>query len=148
MKSETLYTPSGNGYGTQLERRRRRGPLLLVGLVVLLAIIGLSLSVFKRSVVYYHTPTEAMTLVGEKIRLSGKVKPGTIRFDVAQGVVTFVVSDGRQDVTVKYTGPAPDTLKDDADAVAEGRMGQDGTFAASTVFARCPSKFTEKKAEK
>ena len=35
----------------------------------------------------------------------------------------------------------PDLFKDGAEVVVEGRLGDDGTFLASNVMAKCPSKF-------
>jgi cytochrome c-type biogenesis protein CcmE len=74
------------------------------------------------------------------VRLSGKVVPGSIATDATSGVVTFQVTDGTTTLDVAYDGAAPDTLKDNAEAVAEGQYA-DGEFEAKTLFAKCPSKF-------
>lgn len=143
---ETLKQPSEpQGTTLALERPKRRAPVALLALVALLAIVGVSLTVFKRSVVYYKTPTEVLASSGTQVRLSGKVVPGSVAFDPARGLVSFVVTDGTTKMPVRFAGPAPDTLKDDAEAVAEGTLGADGTFEAKKLFARCPSKFATKK---
>lgn len=126
------------------ERRQSRGPLLLLVLIVLGAFFAVGYTMFSRSVVYYKTPTEVMALPGEQVRISGTVVPGSIRKDVASGVVAFDVADEQTTVTVEYRGPAPDTLKDRAEAVAEGTLGSDGVFHADKLFAKCPSKFQSK----
>jgi len=127
------------------ERRRSRWPLVLLGIFVLFAFVSLGYTMFARSVVYYKTPTEVLSMPGEHVRLSGTVIPGSITNDVNTGVVTFTVTDPEgTEIKVLYEGAAPDTLKDEAEAVAEGSLATDGTFHAEKLFARCPSKFSAK----
>ena len=49
-------------------------------------------------------------------------------------------------LAVVYTGidPLPDTFKDNAQALADGKLGQDGVFHASKVQAKCASKYEAK----
>jgi cytochrome c-type biogenesis protein CcmE len=53
----------------------------------------------------------------------------------------FEVTDGAKSFPVSYRGIAPDTFTDGVDVVVEGRMDQDGTFAATTVLAKCASRY-------
>ncbi len=119
-------------------------PFLLLGLVVLGVFVSVGYTMFTRSVVYYRTPTEVLAAPGERVRLSGTVVPGSIVTSTAQGSVSFTVTDGTSSVQVVYRGPVPDTLKDEAEAVAEGTLAADGSFHAVNLFARCPSKFQSK----
>ncbi|MBI4728853.1 MAG: cytochrome c maturation protein CcmE [Acidobacteria bacterium] len=128
-----------------LERPRRRLPVALLGLAALAAVLTLSIQAFTRSVVYYRTPTEVLASPGEQVRLSGKVTPGSIVFDSARGLVTFTVADAGATIRVVFAGTAPDTLKDEALAVAEGKLDAGGVFRADKLFARCPSKFESRK---
>lgn len=112
--------------------------------MVLVVFLFLGYTMFARSVVYYHTPSEVAGMAGEHVRLSGTVVPGSIVTDPAEGTVTFEVTDGKQTLEVAYKGAAPDTLKDEAEAVAEGQLGNDGVFHAENLFAKCPSKFESK----
>lgn len=135
----------GGAVVPELERRRRRGPAALLILIALAALLVGALDVFSRSVVYYKTPSEILLAAHDSnARLSGTVAQGSIVNDAARGTVTFVVTDGTTSLKVVYPGPAPDTLKDDALAVAEGSLGPDRVFHATNVFARCPSKFQRK----
>ncbi len=127
-----------------LERRKSRKPLILLGLVALLVIVAISMTIFKRSVVYYLSPTEVVAQHSQSVRVSGTVVNGTIKTVPERGAVLFSVTDGKTTVPIDYTGPAPDTLKDGAEAVAEGSLGTDGVFRATKVFAKCPSKFEGK----
>ena len=134
-----LDTPDG------YERRPSRVPLIALGVAVLLALVAVGYTMFTRSIVYYNTPTEALTKPGEVIRLSGEVVDGSIA--VNGGTVSFEVSDEKTTVAVLYEGPLPDTLRDEATAVVEGSLGTDGLFHAETLFAKCPSKFEAKTTE-
>jgi cytochrome c-type biogenesis protein CcmE len=78
------------------------------------------------------------------------VEPGTIERDGPH--VTFVLNEfeshspkapvGRKlKVTYKGTEPPPDTFKDDSQALAQGSYGRDGVFHASTLQAKCASKY-------
>ncbi len=130
---------------TGYERRPNRVPVVLLGVTVLGIFVALGATMFTRSVTYYRTPTEVLAAPqGTKVRISGTVVPGSISTDTTAGTVTFDVTDKTSTVTVVYTGPKPDTLKDDGEAVAEGALGSDGVFHAETLFAKCPSKFSTK----
>ncbi len=123
------------------ERRPRRMPVVLLGVIVLGVFFAVGYTMFTRSVVYYKTPSEVLANPGEHVRVSGTVVPGSIVTDVSAGTVSFIVTDDMAQVPILYEGPAPDTLKDDAEAVAEGSLGPNGVFHADKLFARCPSKF-------
>jgi cytochrome c-type biogenesis protein CcmE len=122
-------------------------PLLLLAVLVLGVFFAVGYTMFTRSVVYYRTPTEALAAPGEHVRVSGTVVPGSIVKDVGGGTVRFDVTDETSTVTVLFEGAAPDTLKDEAEAVAEGTLGPDGLFHADKLFAKCPSKFQAKTPE-
>jgi cytochrome c-type biogenesis protein CcmE len=125
-------------------RKPNRLPLLLLGIAVLGTIVAVGYTMFTRSVVYYHTPTEVLRMPGEHVRLSGTVVAGSIATDPSAGTVSFSVTDGTSTVPVVYHGPAPDTLRDRGEAVVEGALGADGVFRAEVLFAKCPSKFEAK----
>ena len=126
------------------ERRPSRLPLLLLGSIVFGAFFAVAFTMFTRSVVYYLTPTEVVATPGEHVRISGTVVPGSIVTSVTEGTVSFEVTDETTTVPILFEGPAPDTLKDRAEAVAEGALGPDGIFHADKLFARCSSKFEAK----
>jgi cytochrome c-type biogenesis protein CcmE len=49
---------------------------------------------------------------------------------------------------VVYSGiePVPDTFKDGAQALADGKLGADGVFHAAKIQAKCASKYEAKPA--
>jgi len=109
--------------------------------------------------VYYQTLAEfrASGVPGQPARVHGFVVPGSIQRDVAAQQVSFRVQEkaphagGTADgaLPVIYTSlETPDLFKDGAEVVVEGRLADAaGTFRASNVLAKCPSKFEGKQAQ-
>lgn len=93
------------------------------------------------AVAYYKTPSEihSTDTGGRMLRVGGRVAGGSLHR--AGTLVRFVVTDGHEAVPVSYRGDVPDTLKDNTDVVAEGRLRPDGTLVATRVLAKCSSKF-------
>src|SRR5262245_15656961 len=121
----------------------------LLGAGAILAVAGyLMASSIKSTGVYYLTPTELATKLAADsslrdvgIKLGARVVPGSIRRAPGGREYAFHVTDGARDVPVVYRGIAPDTFTDGIDVVVEGRMGQDGTFHATTLLAKCASRY-------
>lgn len=112
------------------------------------------------SFVYYQTLEEFRDAArpGEAVRVHGYVAEGSIERDVAAKVVRFRVQSqpphaggaAHGAMPVVYTSlETPDLFKDGAEVVVEGRLSGagDGTFHASNVLAKCPSKFEGAPAE-
>jgi cytochrome c-type biogenesis protein CcmE len=66
---------------------------------------------------------------------------GSVQRDVASQTITFRVTDGTASYPVIYRGLAPDTFTDEAEVVVEGRLQRDGTFRATTLLAKCGSRY-------
>jgi len=121
----------------------------LIGAAAVLGTAGyLMASSISETGMYYLTPTELTTklsadpsLHGVGVKLGARVVPGTIRREAGGREYAFVVTDGAREVPVLYRGIAPDTFTDGVDVVVEGRMGQDGTFRATTLLAKCASRY-------
>jgi len=77
------------------------------------------------------------------LKMEAKVVPGTIRRDAATQTIEFQVTDGTQTYPVTYRGLAPDTFTDaqEIEVVVEGRLGRDGVFRATTLLAKCGSRY-------
>ena len=58
-------------------------------------------------------------------------------------ILTFdVVSDSGERMAVIFNGPKPDQMRQDAEAILEGKYdGQ--TFTAQTLLLKCPSRYEE-----
>ncbi len=114
--------------------------VLVVGALAYLVVTGM-----QDTMVFYYTVSEMAErsdLEGTPLRVAGKVVPGTIEVSQTDHLDRrFVIHEGGHEIPVEYRGVAPDTLVDDADAVVEGQLGEDGVFHATFVMAKCPSKY-------
>jgi len=115
-----------------------------VGIIVV-TLVTLGWVGARESKTYYHTISELSTMkqgeLRQRMRVSGYVAQGTIQH--LPGRVDFVLTEENRKLPVSYTGtaPLPDTFKDDAQALVEGRLGSDGKFTAEQVQAKCASKY-------
>jgi cytochrome c-type biogenesis protein CcmE len=122
-----------------------RSKFLVGSAIIVITLASLAYVGFTQSKTYYHTITELSTLQGtslhQRMRVSGNVKNGTISH--VPGAVDFVLSEQGKDLRVSYIGrdPLPDTFKDGAQALVEGKMMPDNRFEAEQVQAKCASKY-------
>ena len=83
------------------------------------------------------------------LRVSGTLVPGSLRHDATGFGVSFLIADtaAATPLTVRYRGAqVPDTMTDptgDVEIVAEGKLDALGTFTASDVLAKCPSRLAD-----
>jgi cytochrome c-type biogenesis protein CcmE len=117
--------------------------VVIIGVLVWLAMGGIS-----DSKTYYKTIAELGQLgdqaKGRRIRVGGDVQAGSIVRNGAE--VTFVLHQEAKTLRVVYNGidPLPDTFKDGAQALADGKLGTDGVFQANKIQAKCASKYEAK----
>ena len=75
------------------------------------------------------------------MKVGARVVPGSIVRDASGKSMTFAVTDGAHIYPVVVSRIAADTFTDGVDVVLEGRLGHDGTFRATTVLAKCASRY-------
>jgi cytochrome c-type biogenesis protein CcmE len=122
---------------------------VLIGGALVVGTVGyLMASGIKDTGVYFLTPSELASRVTADpsfynvgVKMGARVVHGSIQRDVASQTISFQVTDGTQHYPVVYRGLAPDTFTDDVDVVVEGRLMPDGTFHATTLLAKCGSKY-------
>jgi cytochrome c-type biogenesis protein CcmE len=111
---------------------------VIVGSLVWLAMAGIG-----ESATYYVTIEElaAMEKLPERIRVGGDVEPGSIV--KSAGRVEFTITQEDRKLQVVYTGqdPLPDTFRDRAQALCDGKMREDNVFEAKKIQAKCASKY-------
>lgn len=123
--------------------------ILIVLILGTLTWIGTS--AVKGNQSYYKTVSELRQMPedarAKRLRVAGDIVKGSIQRKA--GEVDFVLTQEHQSLKVAYTGedPLPDTFKDGAQALAEGRLGPDGVFRASLIQAKCSSKYQSKPGE-
>lgn len=76
-----------------------------------------------------------------RVRLGGTVAAGTVRWDTAHRHLSFVITDGTNTLPVRYSGVVPDIFAEGRQVVVEGGVARDGAFDATTLLAKCPTKY-------
>ena len=118
---------------------------LMAGGVVLVAFVYLIVTGLNLGTAYYLTVGELRAGGGARmgpIRVSGNVVPGSIVRNGTQ--VSFQIADSTGSLPVTYSGVVPDIFGDNIQVVVEGRTDGARSFQATTLLAKCPSKFQAK----
>jgi cytochrome c-type biogenesis protein CcmE len=118
-------------------RRGRWGIVALVA-VVLAAVGYLAFSGIGNALVYYLTPSELLArgdaAIGQTVKLGGLVKPGSVSGPATD--LTFVLTDGTQEITVHSTAAPTSSFREGIGAVVEGSLHADGVFEAEQVIVK------------
>jgi cytochrome c-type biogenesis protein CcmE len=118
----------------------------IVGTLVWLAAGGIS-----ESKTYYKTISELQEMgdraMNARIRVGGDVAKGSIERNGRDVHFTLMQDDIQLKVVYSGIDPLPDTFRDGAQALADGRLGPDGVFRASKIQAKCASKYEAKPGE-
>jgi cytochrome c-type biogenesis protein CcmE len=138
-----------------MTRKQKRLTMILGGLSVLGLAAGLVLYALSDTITFFHTPSDlAETGVkpGQRIRLGGMVEDGSVKKGPGT-LTTFSVTDQIGAIIVSYNGILPDLFREGQGVVTEGKLQEDGTFAADTVLAKhdenyMPRELTESLKEK
>lgn len=115
--------------------------------IVVAAITGLIIWSLSGTTAYYKTPSElasGATVQHQRLRVAGTVVNSSVTRDGS--VTRFAVTDGKAEIAVSTQDVLPDTFGAGVEVVAEGAMTPAGVFDASSVLAKCPSKFKAKSA--
>ncbi|MBI1884231.1 MAG: cytochrome c maturation protein CcmE [Chlamydiae bacterium] len=116
------------------------GILIILGTLTWLALEG-----FKEGKAYYITISELQNLESKakekRVRVAGIVVPESIQRKEEN--LNFSVSQEKLSLNVHYIGrdPVPDTFKEGAQVVVEGKLRADNVFLAEKIQAKCASKY-------
>ena len=149
-----------------------RKKFVIGGALILAAVIYLIVSSTQANAEYFMTIDElkaqGQSVVGKNMRISGAVVGDTIQYDPQTLTLSFevanvtadnnqveaqgglavvlhaaVIDPNRSRIKIVYTGPKPDLLKNEAQAIMTGQLGTDGAFHADELLLKCPSKYQE-----
>ena len=145
---------------------------IIGGLLIVAAVAYLIFSSTKANAQYFLTIDEleskGSSVAGRDLRISGAVIGDTIQYDSQNLELTFIVANIPGDnkeieaqgglatvlkkavndpnstrIQVVYYGPQPDLLRDEAQAIMTGKLGEDGIFYADELLLKCPTKYDE-----
>lgn len=149
-----------------------RAKFLVGGLLIIAAVVYLIVSSTQASAQYFMTVDElnaqSSSVMGRDLRVSGAVLGDTIQYDPKTLTLTFtvahvpgdnkdieaqgglaevlhqaVIDPNRARIKVVYEGVKPDLLRNEAQAIMTGRMGEDGAFHAEELLLKCPTKYED-----
>ena len=124
---------------------RRRRLYWVLAIVAGVGIAGaLALRAFAQNVMFYFDPSKIAAgevTSGKRFRLGGMVEKGSLKRTPGSLEVSFVVTDFRHNVPVRYDKVLPDLFREGAGVVAHGRLDAQGTFVADEVLAKHDEKY-------
>lgn len=164
MSSTTLSRPAVSGLG--------RKKFLIGGLVILAAVVYLIISSTAAGAQFFFTVDElkarGSVAIGKPARISGAVLGDSIQYDpntlelrftivnmpadadlvniqggLAEALHQAVLDTSRTRLRIVYIGVRPDLLKDEAQAIVSGKLGEDGIFYANELLLRCPTRYQQ-----
>ncbi|MGH2520864.1 MAG: cytochrome c maturation protein CcmE [Anaerolineales bacterium] len=168
-----MTTPSATVTPQRLSNPGASRAKFLVGFgLIIAAIIYLIASNTLRNAQYFFTVQELKEqgagVMGRNVRISGAVLGESIQYDAQSLTLTFTVANVTNDLneieargglaqvlyeavndpnatrlSVVYVGPKPDLMQAEAQAIVEGRLGEDGVFRADTLLLKCPTRYEE-----
>ena len=145
---------------------------MIGGFLILGAVVFLIVSSTAATSEYFMTINELnekeSKVVNKSLRVSGAVLGDTIQYDAESLTLTFEVAHvpgdnaeieaqgglaevlhqatidpSRERMKVVYVGPMPDLLRNEAQAIMTGHLGEDGIFYADELLLKCPTKYEE-----
>jgi len=150
-----------------------RVKFIIGGLLILAAVIYLIISSTQASAQYFVTVDELMSNPSanqeRELRVSGAVIGDTIQYDpetlylqftvahvsgdnkeieaeggLASALHNAVVDTNRAQMKVIVQNqPKPDLLRNEAQAIMTGHLGEDGVFYAEELLLKCPTKYED-----
>ncbi len=122
-------------YGKKVKFR-----FLFLSFIILIIILSifLILKSLEENVVYFISPTEIKSLSeidkNKRIRVGGMVKEKSIQLN--QSEISFVITDFKNEINVKYSGAVPNLFSEGKGVVAEGYLSDRSFFNAKKILAK------------
>ncbi|MEX2468798.1 MAG: cytochrome c maturation protein CcmE, partial [Pseudohongiellaceae bacterium] len=122
----------------KLHRRKRLGIIVFIAVGLSLA-VGLTLFALSQNIDLFFTPTQVAqgeVASGQRIRIGGMVKEGSVQSDRDSLSVQFATTDYAFEVPVRFDGILPDLFREGQGVVVEGSIDDSGVFQATRVLAK------------
>lgn len=120
-------------------QRKQRLFIILFMLAGISLAVGLMLVALKQNINLFYTPTQIAAGEAPKhrtLRAGGMVVEGSVKRAADDLTVLFDVTDGKAEVTIRYTGILPDLFREGQGIVALGEINDQNQFVASEVLAK------------
>jgi cytochrome c-type biogenesis protein CcmE len=121
-------------------KKRMRIIFISFGMFVLLVTTFMLLIAFRSGIEFYKSPTQLLELKDDIIRLrvGGLVMRNSVKRSGVDNI--FVITDGTNEVRVKYTGVLPDLFAEGRGVIVRGKL-IDNVVIASQVLAKHDEKY-------
>ena len=119
-------------------RRKRLGLVIFLVFGVSLA-AGLIFFALKENMNLFYAPEKVAAgeaPLGQRIRIGGMVKKGSVQRSDQDLKTWFVVTDYKAEVKVMHDGILPDLFDEEQGVVAAGMLQENGDFIADEVLAK------------
>jgi cytochrome c-type biogenesis protein CcmE len=145
---------------------------ILGGVMMLAAVVYLIVSSTQASAQYFMTVEELQEkqseALGRELRVSGAIVGESIQYDPQTLTLKFTVAHVSGDnaqieregglgvalhqavtdltrarIDVVFVGVKPDLMRNEAQAIMTGKLGEDGVFYADELLLKCPTKYEE-----
>lgn len=123
---------------------------LIAGGVIALSVAFLVTMGLQGTSVYFFTVSELQakgnSVQNQMVRVSGNLVPGSLTRESSGLAIRFLIADeaAASPLPVVYKGgQVPDIIGDNVEIVAEGKLDATGSFAATNVLAKCPSRLAD-----
>lgn len=166
--AETTWSPQ-----TRIARTSSgRAKFYVGGFIIVAAIVYLIVSGVAQTAQFFLTIDELKAkgpeIIGKDVRVSGAVIGDSIQYDPKTLKLTFTVANvtnSNQEIEqqgglaevlaqavknpnatrlqVVYTGPKPDLLRHEAQAIMTGQLREDGVFEAHELLLKCPTRYED-----
>jgi len=145
--SVTTRRPASRAGAAASTRRRSKvkARFLVAGFVIVAAIAYMIFAAMQSGSEYFVTTGELAAMgskaIGQPTKLGGRVVEGSVQRDRGSSTITFALTDGSKTLPVVYKGVVPDSFQEGVDVIVEGKLGTDGSFQATSLMAKCASKY-------
>ncbi|BBG30530.1 cytochrome c maturation protein CcmE [Zymobacter palmae] len=126
--------------------RQRQRLIVVVGIVALAAVaVGLLVYALRANMNLFYTPEQIVAgeaPSGHALRAGGVVKVGSVQRAADSLQVSFVITDFKAEIDVRYDGMLPDLFREGQGVVVTGQLLDKGHLQASQVLAKHDEKYT------
>jgi len=132
-------------------RRKKRLAIISTVFFGVAGVIGLVLYALSQNIDLFYTPHEIIKgkddtgikpQIGQRIRVGGMVKEGSVTRNSDNLKVSFVIYDNEDEITVQYEGLLPDLFREGQGIVANGSLVSPRRVKASEVLAKHDENYT------
>ncbi|HTQ43461.1 MAG TPA: cytochrome c maturation protein CcmE [Polyangiaceae bacterium] len=141
-----------------MDRKRWTGPALAVGLAMGAAAVATFVLTGMQDKAIYSKPVDELLaqkdkFAGRPVRAEGNLVHGTLEKRDQPCEYRFTIAKNGVELPVRFPQcVVPDTFRDvpgmDVGVTVEGELQADQSFLASSVLAKCPSKYEMKERQK